>query len=393
MRKLRLQIFGMRLLVALLVPALVIGFAQTPLQTAVSAYTYADVQDLQKQIDALRAKENELANRASQIAAETAGFEREKRQAENEIAVLVNEIQLSEVEIQKLAGEIAVNQRKIESTQSAIASTLVDLYLTQDVSLIERLASSKSFASFIDDSTKHTSSTDSLAASAASIKETKAELERQQAEIKAKQDNQKAKKQELDNRRSSLQRAINGNNAEQAQFAADRDAAVKQRKELSAKQSAIMWELAKDSIGSGNISSNKGGYPYQGDCPAKQDTYFDRWGMYVCECVSYGAWKVFQYYGINVKSIGRSGSYNGEFWPERLKGIVPMGSTPKAHSIASWDGGPYGHVAWVEYIDGSGNVWVSEYNVKPGNYSERNASKSAGWMNAKNATYIYFDQY
>jgi surface antigen len=392
MRYLSPKSFATRILYLFLVPVLLLGIISSPLTYQASAYTYTDVKDLQNQIDALRAKENELAQRAATIAAETAGFEREKRNLENQISIIENQIALLEVEIQELSGQIAVQERKIANTQAAISETLVDMYLIEDVSLIEKLASSRSFASFIDDSIKYSSATDSLSIAVSTIKEAKAELEHQKSELAAKRDNQAAQKRDLNARRQELQRAINGNNAEQAQFAAEKASTAQQRKELSAKQSAIMWELAKDSIG-GNISGNKGGYPYQGDCPRRQDDYLDRWGMYVCECVSYGAWKVEQYYGIKVKSIGRSGSYNGAYWPQRLKGIVPMGSEPRAGSIASWPDGPYGHVAWVEYIDSAGNVWVSEYNVKRGDYSERNASKTSGWLNANKATYIYFNQY
>lgn len=358
-----------------------------------SAYTYADVEDLQKQIDALRAKERELTQRSNSIAAETAGFEREKKKLENDIAILLNEIELLEVEIQELNGKIAVNERKINNTQLVISQTLVDMYVSQDVSLIERLASSKSFSSFVDNSARSSSFTDSLGTAVEEIKEMKADLERQKAEVKVKQDNQKTQKKEAENRKAELQRAINMNHAEQQQFAADKDAAVKERKKLLDQQSAIMWELAKDSM-SGGYSTNKGGYPWQNECPRLAgQMQLDSYGMYKCECVSYAAWKVYQHFGIKVKNIGRSGSYNGGLWPTRLSGIVPMGKTPKARSVASWSGGPYGHVAWVDYIAPNGDVYVSEYNVTRGQYSERNASKSSGWLNASNATYIYFEQY
>jgi len=359
------------------------------------AYTYADVAALQDQIDALRAKERELEKRSSDLASQTAGYEREKAILENQIAIINNQIEQLAVEIEQKQNEIYVSEQKILNTQATISSTLVDQYLTQDVSMLERIASSRSFSSFVDNSTKNTAAANTLARSAAAIKEEKLALEKKQKELQSAQDYQKQLKDEANARRAELQRAINANNAERSQFAADKDAAYKERLRLSQRQSEIMWELAKDSIVNGQFSKNKGGYPYQNDCPRRIDQYIDRWGMFVCECVSYGAWKVEQYYGIKVKQIGKAGSYNGGLWPTRLSGIVPMGKTPKARSIASWPdpSGSYGHVAWVEYIDESGNVWVSEYNVKRGDYSERNASKSNDWMNARFATYIYFDQY
>lgn len=407
MRHIKIKTIIINTISLVLIPAVIVGFVPTtPNQDAI-AYTQADADALQTKINELRAKEDDLTKKAAEIAAETAGFAREKAQLENEIAVMENNIKLLEAEIEQLENEIEINKNKIDNTQLAISQTLVDMYISQDVTTLERLASSQSFASFIDDNTKQTAATDSLATAVESIKVIKAELERQHNEVKAKQDNIKSQKETAEANRTALQRAINGNNIEQAAFVAEKENTVEQRKAAMAEHSRILWELNKDSIG-GSISTNKGGFPDQNICPGYQGRSPDRWGMYYCECVSYAAWKVQQYYGIKVRNVGGTGtgrgcsggwcSYNARYWVDRFSGIVPMGKTPRERSVAVWEKGyagdnGIGHVAWVEYIDSNGNVWVSEYNVKPGDYSERNASKSSYYLNAAQATYIYFDEY
>jgi surface antigen len=359
---------------------------------------YQDLDEVNKQIAALKAKEKELNDKSAAIASQSAGFAREKSRLANEIDILNNDIELLKVEIQVLEGNIAITERKIASTQAVISSTLVDLYLNQDVSLLERIASSKSFSSFLDTTAKYESFTDSLAQLAQTIKLAKADLERQHAEVKQKKDYQETQKREKQARTDELNRAIAMNAEQQRQYAAEKDSVIQQRIAANTRLSDIMYELSKYSMTDGSqFSGDKGGYPWQKTCPRGIDSFLDTFGMYVCECVSYGAWKVYHHYGVKVKSItGVASGYNGGQWPDRLRGYVPMGDyrTARIGDIVSWKdpSGSYGHVAWVEAVDSSGNIWVSEYNVKRGDYSERNASSTGGWMNAQYGTYIHFSQ-
>lgn len=363
-----------------------------PVQEA-GAYSYEDVANLNREIAILRNREAELSRKAQAIASENEGFEREKELLRIEVEQLEIQIDVLEVEIQQLLGEIETTEKKIANTQTAISTTLVDLYLTQDVSTIERIASSSSFSSFVDNATKYTAATDGLVKSVEVVKIERTKLERQYNELQAKQLGLSDRRDLAVRRTEELNRIISANKQQQAQFAADRNAAYQQRLELTLYMSQIMSQLG-GGMYDGMFSGDKGGYPHRGICPGANSTFVDEWGMYVCQCVSYAAWKVEQFYGIKVRNIIPYWvSLNGGEWPSAFSGYVPMGREPRVFSVASWmDPTGYGHVAWVEYIDGNGHVWVSEYNVKWGDYSERDASLSGGWMAASNATYIYFGQ-
>ena len=125
---------------------------------------------------------------------------------------------------------------------------------------------------------------------------------------------------------------------------------------------------------------NKGGYPYSGVCPRLKDAYADRWGMYICECVSYTAWKVYQTYGYMPYWGGR-GNANQWINNARAAGYL-VTSEPRAGYVGISLSGPYGHAVWVEWVSGD-QVHVSQYNWTRGEYSEMTVNK-------RMFTYIYF---
>ena len=103
-------------------------------------------------------------------------------------------------------------------------------------------------------------------------------------------------------------------------------------------------------------------YPWQADCPAKQDYYLTyiggyKVGGYVCECVSYAGWKAYEAYGVYV------GWGNAYSWDDGARAAgYRVDHSPAAGTIGQLDGGPYGHVFWVESVNPNGSINVTEYN-------------------------------
>ena len=113
----------------------------------------------------------------------------------------------------------------------------------------------------------------------------------------------------------------------------------------------------------GNVFSGANTYPWQDDCPEKQDYYVtylngNKIGGYVCECVSYAGWKAYEAWGI---PLGWGHAYS---WDDgaRADGRFYVDHTPAAKTIGQVDGGAYGHVFWVESVNPDGSVNVTEYN-------------------------------
>ena len=129
----------------------------------------------------------------------------------------------------------------------------------------------------------------------------------------------------------------------------------------------------------------KGGYKYANECPGASS--YDDWGMTKCQCVSYGANRVYNKHGKFPNWRGRGNAYE---WPEnaRQEGFL-VSSTPKPGVIGVQPRGQYssyGHVVWVEKVEGD-RVFISEYNWSGSrDYNER-------WTDASNFQYIYFYEY
>lgn len=129
-----------------------------------------------------------------------------------------------------------------------------------------------------------------------------------------------------------------------------------------------------------------GGYPYAsyngpGSNP-KDHTWYDASGRWYSDrykhgyrnCTDFVAWKLDTANGWYVGvSMGHARDWKA--WAEARSYIVDM--NPKMGSVAWWSGG-YGHVAWVESVDGE-TVTIQEYNTPAGsgNYNRRKIARSS----------------
>ena len=150
---------------------------------------------------------------------------------------------------------------------------------------------------------------------------------------------------------------------------------------LKASQEALPGVFAGD--------PDKGDYPFAERCPQQKDAFVDHWGLYVCEDVSYAAWKVEQKYGY-MPNWGGNGNANQ--WPANARAAgYKVTNTPKAGYVGISNAGPWGHAVWVEEVDGD-RIHISQYNArnaatdwKAGEYSEQ-------WVDSSVYTYIDFEQ-
>ena len=333
------------------------------------------INELQGQVDDLNAKAAELAAQAKTL--------------ENQIAVLQNqqaklkaEIELEQAEYEQILEDIEAVEKRIAENSETIGYVIAQYYYNDSISTIERLASSENFSSFVDEEVRLSSVSDTLAAIVEENKNLKRELEikKKNAEmILADLEEQKAELAATEKQQAELLALTRSSQTEYVNKKNEVDA---QRKALQNEQYRINQEAAR--ILNAHITSgdpNKGGYPYAKYCPSGIDSFVDRWGMYVCECVSYTAWKVEQNYGITLRWGGRG---NAKQWPANARAAgYRVSSVPKVGSVAIRQAGRYGHAAWVEWTDGT-TVKVSQYNWTRGEFSVMTVHKSMF------EDYIYF---
>lgn len=334
------------------------------------------IKAIQSQVDGYNAQAASLKAQADTLQNAIAELDAQK-------AVIQGQINLSQAKHDKLVQQINDTEQKISATKEVLAQTLADIYVNGDTSTLEMLASSNNIADYVDAQEYRDSVSDQIQGSIKEIKALKANLVSQQKDVDqvlADQNSQRDQLQAKTNEQANLLAQTQG--SEQA-YQALIGQANSNIENLRAQQRAANAAASRKYGGSVTAgSSGHGGYPSVWDNSA-QDTVTDNWGMYNRECVSYVAWRVYNAYG-NMPYWGGRGNANQ--WPSNARAAgIATGSTPKVGSAAVMSNGYYGHVAWVEAVNGNGTVRVSQYNWDlAGHYSEMTISASAF------DTYIYF---
>jgi surface antigen len=326
-----------------------------------------EINDYQAQAAALGAQADTLQNQLADLAAQKATIE--------------SQINLSQAKYDKLINDIAATEKKIADNKDALGHTIADMYISDTISPLEMVASSKNIGDYVDKQAYQSSVSDQLQQTITEINDLKAKLESQKTDVERVLADQK-----------SQQTALAAKSAEQAQLLADTQGQEAAYQSLSSQRNQQINDLRSQqaaamrvagSIGNGSVGG--GGYPGSW-ANAEQDTIIDDWALYNRECVSYTAWKVAST-GRFVPNFGGAGNANQ--WPDTTARYgIPNGSTPKAGSVAIWYVGAYGHAMYVEAVNGDGTITVSDYN---------NNSDGGGWgryhyyvRSAAGLTYIYF---
>ena len=343
------------------------------------------INELTDQINAYEKEANELARQADSISKQIAILQNQQEK-------LKKQIELKQAEHDQIVLEIEAVQKRINDNYEIIGYVIAQYYYNDGVSTIERIASSESFSSFVNEEAQLSSISDTLGEIVEenkALKESLIQKKKRAEQILADLD---AQKQQLAATEKQQQELLAETRNNESKYNSLKSSASKERKELEAQQQAILQELAKQYSASGETSGDpsKGSYPYSGQCPAASlngTQYADQWGMYICECVSYAAWKVFQTYGYMPYWGGRG---NASQWPANARAAgYTVSSVPRAKSVGISQSGPYGHAVWVEAVSGN-RVYISQYNAANeatnwvmGQYSEQ-------WVDQGAYVYIYF---
>lgn len=367
----------------------------TPLQIAriVRADDYDDrISKIQAEIDTFQQQAAKLNGQADTLQKELNALLAQKN-------VIQRQIDLSQAEYDKLAKQISDNEKRIADGQNALGETIANLYVSSDISPLEMLASSKSISDYIDKETYRNTIRDSLVQTISKIKKIKKQLEQQKKDVERVIAEQKFARDALvakENQQAQLVAATRGQEAAYQRLVGERE---NQKLAVQREQQAAIEAAARRAGGTINIlpgDPNKGGYPWESGCWLDGNAWShggtygdgsDPLGYGCRQCVSYAAWKVGQYTGKFPRYWG-----NANMWPSSAYSAgYSTGSTPKVNSVGVISAGTYGHVVWIEAVNGDGTVDVSQYNYYNagglgwGNYSKMRVSA------ATYDTYIYFN--
>lgn len=360
--------------------------------THLSQYVLARNYDAE--IAAKEQEANKYSSEAARLGQMADTLQGELDKLNGQIDAIQSQINESQAKINSLNKEIAENQAEIKKNRKVMGQILSDIYVDDQISPLEMLASSSNISDFIDKQEQRSSLKTSLNDKNNEIKKLQKKLEESKKSVEQTLKNQKQQEGTLAAKQSEKTKLIADTRSDQgaySQLAKARNAEIGSLREQQRKSNCEalggIWSggsCLSRSSGSGAIpppSAGNGGYPAMW-ANAPMDSVVDSWGMYNRECVSYVAYKIaasgkgMPYWG------GRGHAYQ---WPDNARAAgIPTGSTPRAGAAAVMYGGPYGHIMYVEAVNGDGSITVSDYNLGvDGLY--RYYPRSASGL-----TYIYF---
>lgn len=307
------------------------------------------------------AREQE-ANKNAANATDSANlFQNKVNELNAEIASKELEIAETKAEIESLEKEIAITTAKLESEQEALAELLVNMHFEGDTEPITILAGSESISDLAEKQARSEVVKQQISATAKKIKEAKKKLEDDKEKVENLLAQQESAKTDLENAKVEQQELVEKYQNDAEAYAAVAKAAKEAQRAAEKAEQEAHPELYRGSSYTGDNT-----YPWQGDCPARQDDYITYWedawgthkiGGYVCECVSYAGWKAYEAFGV---AAAWGNAYS---WDDKARGLgYRVDHQPAANTIGQVDGYPYGHVFWVESVNADGSINVTEYN-------------------------------
>lgn len=378
-----------RNIAGLFLAALAVVANIVPGQNFTFAYTQQDLNNINSKISELRTQMNAYEEQASQLSAEADSIQGKIDSLRIEQSSLRTQIELKETEREQLIAEIDTITKRINMNSETVGYTIAQYYYNDEITTIERLASSDSFSSFVDEEMQMSAVSDTLSAIIEENKNLKAELtvKKKNAELILEDLNtQKNQLAALEKEQATLLAQTRENEASYRQMKAD---VASQKAALEEEQQKILADLATR-YNVTNVTAGdprKGGYPYSNRCPQQKDAFADQWGMYICECVSYTAWKVYSTYGYMPYWGGRG---NAKQWPANARAAgYTVSNIPKVGSVGISTGGAYGHAVWVEAVSGT-RVYISQYNYRNAATNYMAGEYSESWVDQGMYQYIYF---
>lgn len=359
----------------------------------------ADVYD--DQISALQEEIRIAQEQADLMAAQANTYQNAVNKIQNQINITQTQINISQAQYNKLIAEIANTESSIKDNQDAMGKTIADMYVDDNITPLEMLASSKSIGDYLDKQEYRASIRNQLTETIAKIKELKAQLEQQRADVETVLNKQKAERASLAAAQQEQQNLLAQTQGLEAAYQ-QLVSSARQKVEAVAAQQRAYYQSLINSGGDGssgvegsfewvNWSGSQGcsgGYPssaygYYGGywgCAYAKDNGVDSWQLFNRECVSYAAWAISERFGRYVSPFWGSGmAYE---WPSsavRYSGAVRVYNPQPGDAVvlpASDNFAPVGHLMVVESFDGTW-IHVSQYNMYgDGQYSTMDIKNS-----------------
>lgn len=331
------------------------------------------------QIRALDAESEKKEDRQDQLAVQAGGIAQVIRKLQGEINAMQSKINANEAKVADLQQQIKEAEAELARQRVLLGQTIRAMYVEGDITTVEMLATSKDLSDFFDKQQYRESVRSKVKKSLDNINRLKLELKGQKESVEKLLADQKELQSKLSARRAENNRLLSMNKAQQnaldAQIRANSSKIAELRRQQAAENARLFANSAVRYIpdGSGYPWANyrAGSWTHEASCTYGDD--IDPWGMCYRQCVSYAAWKVYKTHGYDINYWG-----DAKNWDNRAASAgLTVNGTPRAGTVAVSDAGTWGHVMFVESVNGNGTINISQYNVSlTGTYSEATISAS-----------------
>lgn len=315
----------------------------------------------------------------------------------SEKSIIQAQIDINQAESDRLEIEIADTEKKIKNNQEALGVTIANMYVEDEITPLEMIASSRTISDYLDAREYRTSVRSELATTITEVKSLKKSLDEQKEAITKILGDQINARQALTDKENQQQEMINKTQGQERLY-----------QQLTAKAEAELLAIADAyksltyTTGTGISDPSKGNYPWATNCTVGYDLMSyggyngngnDPLGYACRQCTSYAAWKMLEYTGKSYVYWGHAKS-----WANSASNLgLSVGGVARANSVGVITSGTYGHVVWVETDpDADGNIIISQYNSY---YDNTGDSSGNGWGNYSKKKvsayaydrFVYFD--
>ncbi|MBR1801755.1 CHAP domain-containing protein [Candidatus Saccharibacteria bacterium] len=296
------------------------------------------------------AAEKEASEKANNAAKEADTLDGEINRLNEEIRMYQARIVANRAKAEDLQKQIEENTKKLEIQKDALADMIISMYLEGDTDELMVLASSNSISDYAERQTRLDSTRDQISFATQMVESLKKDLEAQKKEVDRVIADQEIQQQAIEETKRREEELVAVYRANEAAYAAESAAARKVKE-------AEIAEAIRKANSTGAIGDGTNTYPKRNNCP-QDNLKYSFYGGYVCQCVSYTGWKVFERYGIRISAWG-----NANQWHNTARRLgYTVDHTPEAGSVAISTSGAWGHAMWVEGVNPNGTINLSEYN-------------------------------
>lgn len=371
---------------------LIIGAGSASTVVYASRYT-EQINNLNNQNATSQVQQQGLRSEASGLQATISGLQAE-------ISALESQIGASKAKDTQIKQEMVAAEAQLASEKTTLAANIKQVYVDSEMSTLEMLATSKDLGDYIDKKQYRNTVQAKINESVSKITELKEQLEKQQKEVQVLLANQQSMQARVAEQRSENSRLLSLNGQEQSSVDATmkkRSAEIEKLKELQAQENL----RALGGSSSGGIAGG-GGYPWgNAKClhTGKVDGRCSNYDWSVNGAIfnwspgmgGYGYRNCTDWVAFRVKQVGGhvpSGLGDAKNWDNRAEGRgFTVSDTPKVGAAAVSNSGTYGHVMYVEAVNGDGSIVISDYNrAGTGKYDRSTLSASA----TSKLSFVYF---